>query len=201
MEVTIPPPVEVKLTDERNRTIVPVKILGTSLNLVNVSVIYDTITLPPANPWPPGSSTPPGIRLPVEISYSEKEESTSGGRLYEVNLREDFAIVQEQFELNCLPTDLIALRRIYFRFLAANEQWSPPDDSFDPNLLIEPGTFSNVTNGYGFFGGGYTVSTGWIPTEVVLRNVGYRTASPCLMMPRNIPECQLPPDPCLDENR
>ncbi len=199
-EVTIPPPVDVELTDERNRVIVPVHIHGKPPNLVDVTVTYDAITLPPANPWPPGSTTPPAVRLPVEISYSGKEEPLDDGWRYEINLRDDFAIVQEQFEINCLSRDHIALRRIYFRFLAADEQWAPPNDSFDPNLLIEPGTFSNVENGYGFFGGGYTVTTAWIPTGVILRNIGYRTAGPCPLSPQNIPECQLPPEPCLEQD-
>ncbi|MDE2646746.1 MAG: hypothetical protein OXI05_13050 [Bacteroidota bacterium] len=198
-EVTIPPPVEVELIDERNRVIVPVHIHGKPPNLVDVAVTYDAITLPPANPWPPGSTTPPAVRLPVEIPYSGKEEPLDDGWRYEINLREDFDIVQEQFEINCLSRDHIALRRIYFRFLAADEQWAPPNDSFDPVLLIEPGTFSNVENGYGFFGGGYTVTTAWIPTEVILRNIGYRTAGPCPLSPQNIPECQLPPEPCLEQ--
>ena len=199
-EVTIPPPVDVELTDERNRVIVPVHIHGKPPNLVDVTVTYDAITLPPANPWPPGSTTPPAVRLPVEISYSGKEEPLDDGWRYEINLRDDFAIVQEQFEINCLSRDHIALRRIYFRFLTADEQWAPPNDSFDPNLLIEPGTFSNVENGYGFFGGGYTVTTAWIPTGVILRNIGYRTAGPCPLSPQNIPECQLPPEPCLEQD-
>ncbi len=199
VEVTIPPPVEVELIDERNRSIVPVHIKGKPPNLVDLAVTYDAITLPPANPWPPGSTTPPAVRLPVEVSYSRKEEPLDDGWRLEVNLREDFALVQEQFEINCLSRDHIALRRIYLRFLAADEQWAPPDQSFDPNLLIEPGTFSNVVNGYGFFGGGYTVVTAWIPTLELQRNLGYRTAGPCPLAPANIPECQLPPEPCLQE--
>ena len=195
--VSIPPPVTVELIDERNRTVVPAFIHGKPPNLVDVSVTYDAITLPPANPWPPGSTTPPAVRLPVQVSYSGKEEPTADGWKYEINLREDFVEVQNEFELNCLRKDLIALRRIDFRFLAADEQWAPPNNSFDPNLLIEPGTFSNVTNGFGFFGGGYTVSTRWIPTNAVLRNVGYKTAGPCSLQPLDIPECQLPPEPCL----
>ena len=199
-EVTIPPPVKVELTDERNRVIVPIQIHGKPPNLVDATIIYDAITLPPANPWPPGSATPPAIRLPVEVSYSGKEEPTDNGWRYEINLRDDFAIVQEQFELSCLSRDLIALRRIYFQFLAADEQWAPPNDSFDPNLLIEPGTFSNVENGYGFFGGGYTVSISWRPSEIILSNIGYSTMGPCPLRPVNIPICQLPPEPCLDRD-
>lgn len=199
-EVTIPPPVRVELVDERNSVVVPAVIHGKPPNLVDVAVIYDAITLPPANPWPPGTTTPPAVRLRVRVPYSGKEEPTADGWRYEINLRKDFEVVQNEFELNCLRTDLIALRRIDFRFLAADEQWAPPNDSFDPNVLIEPGTFSNVTNGFGFFGGGYTVSTRWIPTDVVLRTVGYRTAGPCPLAPQNIPDCQLPPEPCLRDS-
>ena len=196
-EVTIPPAVEVELVDERNRIVVPAFIHGKPPNLVDVSVIYDAITLPPANPWPPGSTTPPATRLKVAVPYSGKEEPTADGWKYEIKLRNDFLVVQDEFEKNCLTRDLIALRRIDFRFLAADAQWAPPEKSFDPNLLIEPGTFSNIDNGFGFFGGGYTVSTRWIPSDVVLRAVGFRTAGPCPLALQDIPICQLPPEPCL----
>ena len=198
-EVTIPPPVLIELMGERDRANVPIKVIGKLPNLVDVHVLYDAITLPPVFPWPPGSTAQPGVRLPVEVSYSGKEKSTSDGWNLEVNLREDFAEVQDQFDRNCLSTDHIALRRIHFRFFAADQQWSPPNGSFDPNILVEPGTFSNIDNGYGFFGGGYTVSAGWFPSLIVQRNIGFRTASPCAMGARNIPECQLFPEPCLSQ--
>ena len=198
-EVTIPPPVEVELVGERDRTVIPALIHGKPPNLVDVSVIYDAITLPPANPWPPGTAPPPPVRLKVAVPYSGEQEPTRDGWRYEIKLRRDFEVVKEEFSINCLRDDLIALRRIDFRFLAADSQWDPPGGSFDPNLLIEPGTFSNVENGLGYFGGGYTVSTRWIPSDVILRTVGYRTSGPCPLSPQNIPDCQLPPEPCLQD--
>ncbi len=200
-EVTIPPPVEVELINARNAVVVAVYIHGRPPNLVDASVVYDAITLPPANPWPPGTPTPPPVLLKVAVSYSGMQESTDDGWRYEIDLRRDFEVVKEEFAINCLREDLIALRRVIFTFLAADAQWAPPNDSFDPNLLIEPGTFSNVENGFGYFGGGYTVRAAWTPTNVVLRTVGYRTAGPCTLMPLNIPDCQLPPEPCLKDER
>ncbi len=194
--VTIPPPVKVELVDARNRIVVPVILHGKPPNLVNVHVVYDAATLPPANPWPPGSTAQPGVRLPVAVSYDGTAEPTADGWVFAVNIRTDFEAVQDAYALNCLSEDHIGLRRIRFRFLAADEQWAPPGDSFDPNLLIEPGTFSNVQNGYGFFGGGYSVSESWVPSLVVQRAVGFRTAGPCPLSPQDIPECQLPPEPC-----
>ena len=197
VEVTIPPRVEVDLVNPTTRTIFPALIRGRPPSLVKVEVVYDAITLPPANPWPPGSPTPPAVRLPVSVSYDGRQEPTEDGWEIEINMREDFLVVQDEFERNCLTKDLIALRRVDFRFLAADEQWVPPGGSFEPDLLIEPGTFSNVENGFGFFGGGYTVSTRWFPDLDVQASIGFKTAGPCLMTPQNIPECQLPPEPCL----
>ena len=196
VEVTIPPSVEVELIGATERTIFPAFIRGTPPNLIRIEVEYDAATLPPLNPWPPGSPTPLAHRYSVAVSYDGKQEPTEDGWMIEINMREDFAVVQDEFERNCLPRDLIALRRIDFRFLAANEEWTPPGGSFDLDLLIEPGTFSNVENGFGFFGGGYTVSTRWFPNLDVLASIGFKTAGPCLLTPQNIPECQIPPEPC-----
>jgi hypothetical protein len=33
-----------------------------------------------------------------------------------------------------------------------DNQWTPPDDVFDPEVLALPASLSNVGNGYGFFG-------------------------------------------------
>ena len=59
--------------------------------------------------------------------------------------------------------------------------------------------FSALENGFGFFGGGYTVSTRWIPPLDVLQDVGFTFRQPCLLDTANIPECQLPPEPCFRE--
>ena len=197
VEVTIPPNIDVELVDPTERVTIPVFIHGKPPNLVGVQVVYDAITMPPANPWPPGTAPPPAVRLPVSVSYTDEVEPTADGWKLEIKMRNDFSVVQDEFERNCLRSDLIALRRIDFRFLAADADWSPPMGSFDPNLLIEPGTFSNVDNGFGFYGGGYVSSSRWISKDNVLQSVGYVTSGPCPLMPQNTPSCQLPPEPCL----
>lgn len=199
-QVTIPPEVMVELVDAPNRIIVPAIIHGAVPNLVGVNVLYDAATLPPSNPWPPGTPAPPGYVFPVMIPYDEPEESFPDRTVFEINIRNDFETIQDTYTLNCLSPDHIALRRVKFQFLAADEQWAPPGGTFDPNILIEPGTFSNVENGYGFFGGGYSVSVGWFPSLVVQRSVGFRTSGPCPLVPANIPECQLPPEPCFRDS-
>ena len=44
-----------------------------------------------------------------------------------------------------------------------SEDWVPPGGVFDPEILSQPGVFSNVTNGFGFFGSAGRYSVEWIP--------------------------------------
>ena len=41
-------------------------------------------------------------------------------------------------------------------------------------MLIEPGTLSNVTNGFGFVGSAYTLSVSWAPTPDELSRSPFR---------------------------
>ncbi|MEM1041334.1 MAG: hypothetical protein AAGI91_01780 [Bacteroidota bacterium] len=49
----------------------------------------------------------------------------------------------------------------------SDETWNVDDAGgvFDPEVLVEPGTFSNVENGFGFFGAGYRLSRSFVPTS------------------------------------
>lgn len=199
VEVTVPQAVEIHLDNGIQPTLYTVRIIGFPPNLHRIEVEYDVLTVPPANPWPPGSQSTAAHRLHVPISYDGEQMPLDDGWEIDINLRKDFTLIQEEFERNCLTENLMALRRMEFRFLAANEEWTPPGGTFDPEVLIEPGAFSNVENGFGFFGGGYTVSTQWLPPLDILQNVGFIFSQPCLNDTANIPECQLPPEPCFRE--
>ena len=109
-----------------------------------------------------------------------------------------FKIIRETIKPDMVP-DLIALRRIELRLLVASEDWDPPGGTFDPDVLVQPGAFSNVENGFGFFGGGFTVSERWTPNIDLLRTIGYTFEAPCAFGPQDIPACQLPPEPCFDK--
>lgn len=199
VEVAVPGPVELLLDDNTNRTTVPVTILGSPPRLIKVEVEYDASTVTPANPWPPGSPRPAGIRFPVAVSYNDDLDRIAGGWETEINMIRDFGRVQEAFERNCLVKDLIALRRIELRLLVASEDWDPPGGTFDPDVLVQPGAFSNVENGFGFFGGGFTIAERWTPSLDVLQAIGYTFEAPCAFGPQDIPACQLPPEPCFDK--
>jgi len=68
----------------------------------------------------------------------------------------------------------ILLTGITVRYLVASEDWDPPNGSFDPNVLVEPGTLTNVENGFGFVGAGYRDHCTWLPAEDIRRAAGFR---------------------------
>ncbi len=197
-EVTVPGPVDVEIDTETARTAIPVQILGTPPRLVQVEVEYNTWTVPAAHPWPPG--TPPGIsyNFPVAFSYTDRLDPIAGGWETEINMVTDFTGIQDAFERNCLSNLLITIRRVEFRLLVATEDWDPPGWTFDPEVLAEPGTFSNVENGFGFFGGGFSVIERWVPPPNALRAAGFTFAAPCAFGAQDIPECQPHIEPCFD---
>jgi len=45
------------------------------------------------------------------------------------------------------------------------EDWAPPGGVFDPEILVQPGVFSNVENGYGFIGSTGRFSAEWVFPE------------------------------------
>lgn len=55
----------------------------------------------------------------------------------------------------------------------ANEEWAAPFPfNFSREILIQPGTVSNVRGGYGFLGAAYTTETEWMASEDDLQRIG-----------------------------
>lgn len=76
------------------------------------------------------------------------------------------------------PRRPIRLCEVDVRVLVSSDGWIPPDGAYDPEILVEPGTFSNVDNGFGFFGAGYVDTLRWDPPADVLRSGGFEP-EPC----------------------
>ena len=86
---------------------------------------------------------------------------------------EDSEIITQYQVLNEYEGPL-ALKEITLTAEVASEDWRPPGGTFDPEILVEPGTLSNVTNGFGFIGAAYTVSVSWRPTPDELNRTSFR---------------------------
>ncbi|MEX0747572.1 MAG: hypothetical protein WD275_06175 [Rhodothermales bacterium] len=191
---TVPEGIEVNLDPNTTEYLLPVTIKGPP-NVIWVEMRYEATNLPPVNVLPQGSLPAPLLFFPVEVSYEGKGTQIDGGWSYLIDMKEDAEKVRAAYELNCLVTaehPNIALRRVEFHFVAASEAWVPPGGVFDPEVLVEPGTMSNVDNGYGFFGAGEIFRVRWTPVRSLREFLGYRDDQDEYGSD--------PPRPCIGEN-
>lgn len=68
----------------------------------------------------------------------------------------EFHLAEDKKTLNDLYVipgdDPIPLYSLSMRIAVPSADWQPPGGLWDPNVLVQPGTFSNVMNGLGFWG-------------------------------------------------
>lgn len=200
--VQVPPPVEVEIDTESTRSQIPVLVRGEVGNVLGAEMRYEATNLPPASVFPPGRALYPQVFHPVHVSYDGTGQRVEDGLEFLINLQRDAGIVRSEYERHCLVTDGapgIALRRVELRFVAASDAWTPPGGRFDPELLVEPGAFSNVENGYGFIGAGKTFRIRWTPVRQVRDFLGYSYDRPCSFMVSDTPACNDPPIPCFED--
>lgn len=94
----------------------------------------------------------------VYVPYGRAGERTEdGGWALRLNISDDQAAVRQDIErtvsLGQLESGSSArVHSMGVRFRVLDENWDPPNGVFDPEALAQPGTFSNVSNGNGFFG-------------------------------------------------
>lgn len=71
------------------------------------------------------------------------------------------------------PAYGLLLEEAAMHLAVTNPAWTSPDGTFDPELLIQPGTMTNVENGFGFVGGGYVLDRRMSLSDEMLQSVGY----------------------------
>ena len=108
-------------------------------------------------------------RYPLEQSPDE-----SGQRVV-VNLSGDANEIFRSVVRSGMRVADLRLRAVEVHVLVSSDGWEPPGGVYDPDLLIEPGTFSNVENGFGFVGAGYGADFSFVPTDSMLVAAGYFT--------------------------
>jgi hypothetical protein len=80
-----------------------------------------------------------------------------------------------------LPTELGAgaLLQVTLRAEVASTDWRFPTEVFDPEILIEPGAFTNVEGGFGFVGAAYLATLRWEPDARATQRAGFQPAGFC----------------------
>ncbi len=114
--------------------------------LIQAKVTY-VVTVP----FPDGSDS---TTVRVEIQRGRVEDNGDGTWTVGILPSEDIGTIFNALLLRPGRSPLF-LERIEVSAFVVSADWESPTGNFDPELLVQPGTFSNVDNGFGFVGGGY----------------------------------------------
>jgi len=98
-------------------------------------------------------------------------QQTAGGWEILIRYAEDKKEVTKQLGFG--EGDQPILLSMGMRVTMSDEQWRPPDGVFNPDVLVQPGTFSNVDGGFGFFGSVNQYSLEWTLSPSVTTIAGY----------------------------
>ena len=129
----------------------------------------------------------PEIQLPaIPVDYEGKGFATIDGWQVDIDLQSDVAFVRQFVADNFtdyspfpsvedVDTYELASMDIRMRIIVADSLSRQLDDSLSAARLSQPGAFSNVENGFGFFGAAGTNSRLWElpPDTTIRRRIGF----------------------------
>ncbi|MEZ4703512.1 MAG: DUF4249 family protein [Rhodothermales bacterium] len=167
--VIVPDPIALELLPPNENVVssieLPVLFRGDPPALPRVEVTYRTYSTNTA-----GVTT---ATLPVVISYTTRPIRRPEGWELLVQLRDDFRIIARSYAEQELPAQFICADSLQLDVHVGDAGWVSPVGVFDENFLVEPGTLSNIENGFGFFGAGYIESITWHPSDLLLVRAGF----------------------------
>lgn len=110
----------------------------------------------------------------IVFNYAGYATPDPEGFLLNIDLRKDYLDIYKLFDAdNNVTPDIIDLREMNVTVHVGDANWVSPVEVFDENFLVEPGTFSNVKNGFGYFGSGYTEVASFRPPLALIRRAGF----------------------------
>ena len=87
----------------------------------------------------------------------------------DLNLVRDRDTLDTMIDLNAST----ALAGLGMTITLLDEAFEPPGGAFDPDVLVQPGTLSNVENGFGFLGSVGRFSVEWLLADTTARALRY----------------------------
>ncbi|WP_412060669.1 hypothetical protein [Rubrivirga sp. IMCC45206] len=111
----------------------------------------------------------PGVVRRILIPVQAQPEETAPG-VWEIDVPVVTAL-RRYLEQHGLFRTGLGIVTVEYNVFVTGPGWTPP--STDPDVLVEPGTFSNVESGLGYVGGGYRTSVEWILSPTVAFDAGF----------------------------
>lgn len=94
-------------------------------------------------------------------------------------VKTDFLFDAQQVLDALAPNNNVALLDVRLRAVVSNEDWVPEGGTYDPEVLVDPNALTNVEDGFGFVGGGYTADVSVMPAVETVRRGGFRPRGSC----------------------
>lgn len=176
--VRVPVPPEAEWEVGTPRTVgsvrVPVRVLGGAPRLIHTTAEYIA-------KFGAGGISPQTVDT-VRLDYDARTGENGNEWTIPLNLSRDFDLIREELRtrgplhVRGLETWGLGLIGIRLELMVVNEAWNPRNDlaEFDAERLVQPGTMSNVRNGFGFVGAGYWMDRRIKIDQDVLAEAGFR---------------------------
>ncbi len=169
-QVTVPPEASLELRKPEERfsvgVINPVFVDGEVPRLMHVEVEYYIKF---------DEGEPQATTTRMTVSYDGKAQKVEGGWMIDINLSTDFEKLRSRLRAadDFSVSYGIRMLDMTLRLAVVNEEWNPPEGVFDDDVLVQPGTMSNVENGFGFVGAGFRLGEQWRPDDEYLSSAGW----------------------------
>lgn len=99
------------------------------------------------------------------VTYKDIGSKVDDGWTVQVHLSED----TEEIKPNLRPGS--PLLGVGMRLTMSDDFWRPPGGIFDEEVLVQPGTFSNVQHGFGFLGAVNQYTVEWVLDERTVKRL------------------------------
>lgn len=102
--------------------------------------------------------------------FPQVGEYDNGTLTFELDLDNDLTVLRDSIDL-----PRMAFVGMGMTVTVLNREFVPPGGVFDPEVLVQPGTLSNVENGFGFIGAVGRFSVEWVLDDDNVRLLGMLT--------------------------
>ncbi len=143
---------------------------------VNIPVTWGVDRAPAAiRTWYRFSLSAPSHFVDIGIDYPTADINSEPGWTVLVLMTKDRQVISEKIT----PESFFFLG-MGMQIVVYDEKFVPPGGVFDPDVLAQPGTLSNVEQGFGFIGSIGRFDTQWVVDERTARDLGY-------ILPKTLP--------------
>lgn len=142
-------------------------------NVIDADVSY-LVNEIPCNSTGPPKFPPPEEAKQAFVRYTDDDMGVLDNNEWrlDMNLRDDRDVVNDVLDVSSIEA-CVVIYALLVRLAVPSDDWVPPGGIWDQEVLIQPGTFSNVKGGLGWFGSVARTTVDWQLSLISLRDLNY----------------------------